>query len=89
LHIVLGFVEGKDLSNILSLFPKDATYYFCKPSISRGIEADYLMKKAIDYDLSGAVYSTVKEAYVNAKNTAKKEDMIYIGGSTFVVAEIL
>ena len=89
LHIVLGFVNDKDLTEILPLFPKSATYYFCKPNIPRGLEAATLKEKAKDYNLTGAVYTSVSDAYKTALANADASDFIYIGGSTFVVAEIL
>jgi dihydrofolate synthase/folylpolyglutamate synthase len=89
LHIVLGVVEDKNLDAILPLFPKDAIYYFCKPNILRGLSVDELQKQALKYNLRGESYSTVSEAYKNAMSAAKSKDLIYIGGSTFVVAEVL
>lgn len=89
LHIVLGFVKEKDLDSVLSLFPEKAQYYFCKPDIVRGLEASLLQKKALDFKLKGAIYASVKEAYDAAKVNASASDFIYIGGSTFVVAEVL
>jgi dihydrofolate synthase/folylpolyglutamate synthase len=89
LHIVLGVVNDKDLDEILPLFPKNAFYYFCKPNIPRGLEASILEKKATTFGLKGEVYNSVTDAYQKAKQNAAKSDLIYIGGSTFVVAEIL
>lgn len=89
LHIVLGIVNDKDLTEMLPLFPKSATYYFCKPNIPRGLEAATLKEKAKDYNLTGAVYTSVSDAYKTALANADASDFIYIGGSTFVVAEIL
>ncbi len=89
LHIVLGLVNDKDLDEILPLFPKKAKYYFCKPNISRGLETTILLEKATEYGLMGQVYNSTSEAYEKALASAAKTDFIYIGGSTFVVAEIL
>ena len=89
LHIILGVVNDKDLDEILPLFPKNALYYFCKPNIPRGLEASILEKKAIIFGLKGEVYNSVTAAYQKAKQNAAKSDLIFIGGSTFVVAEIL
>lgn len=89
LRIVLGVVNDKDLSEILPLFPKDAYYYFCKPNISRGLDAKLLQEKAQQYRLEGKIYSSVSTAYKRALDDSDKDDFIYIGGSTFVVAEIL
>ena len=89
LHIVLGVVNDKDLDAILPLFPKTATYYFCKPAISRGLDATDLQQKAAVFELNGRVYNSVSEAYQAAMKSAVATDFIYIGGSTFVVAEIV
>ena len=89
LHIVLGVVNDKDLDKILPLFPKKAIYYFCKPNLPRGLEATILKQKAETFNLQGEVYNSVSDAYKQAKENALKSDFIYIGGSTFVVAEIL
>lgn len=89
LHIVLGVVNDKDLTEILPLFPKEAIYYFCKPNIPRGLDAQILQEKAQKFNLKGEVYNSVSESYKNAAQNASKADFIYIGGSTFVVAEIL
>ncbi|HSD08555.1 folylpolyglutamate synthase/dihydrofolate synthase family protein [Flavobacterium sp.] len=88
LHIVLGVVNDKELSEVLPLFPKNATYYFCKPNIPRGLDASNLQEKAFSFFLKGETYNSVIEAYAEAKNNATKKDFIYIGGSTFVVAEL-
>ncbi len=89
LHIVMGVVNDKDLAEILPLFPKVATYYFCKPDIPRGLNANILREKALDYSLHGNAFHSVSDAYNAAKKNSTKSDLIFIGGSTFVVAEIL
>ena len=89
LHIVLGVVNDKKLEDILILLPKNAQYYFCKPNIPRGLEANVLEEKALQFGLKGAIYNSVSEAYENSRKNAVAEDFIYVGGSTFVVAEIL
>jgi dihydrofolate synthase/folylpolyglutamate synthase len=89
LHIVLGVVNDKDLDEILPLFPKKAIYYFCKPNIPRGLDVLILKQKAATLELKGEVYNSVSEAYQKALKNAEITDFIYIGGSTFVVAEIL
>jgi dihydrofolate synthase/folylpolyglutamate synthase len=89
LHIVLGVVNDKDLDEILPLFSKKAKYYFCKPNIPRGLNADILHQKAKDFQLNGKVYNSVSNAYQEAMKIANENDFIYIGGSTFVVAEVL
>jgi dihydrofolate synthase/folylpolyglutamate synthase len=89
LHIVLGFVNDKDLAEILPLFPKEAIYYFSKPNNLRGLDALILQQKAKDFGLGGKVCISVRNAYEQALQQANSDDVIYIGGSTFVVAEIL
>jgi dihydrofolate synthase/folylpolyglutamate synthase len=89
LHIVLGVVNDKDLEEILPLFPKNAIYYFCKPNIPRGLDAAILSIKATEFNLVGEIYNSVSNAYQSAIKNASSKDLIYIGGSTFVVAEIL
>lgn len=89
LHFVLGVVNDKDLEEILPLFPKEANYYFCKPNILRGLDAVILQQKAADFQLNGKVYNSVSNAYQAALQNANKSDFVYIGGSTFVVAEVL
>jgi len=89
LHIVLGVVNDKDLDEILPLFPKNAIYYFCKPNIPRGLDARILQKKATTFQLKGEVYNSVSSSYAQALQNASNNDFIYLGGSTFVVAEIL
>ncbi len=89
LHIVLGVVNDKNLETILPMFPKDANYYFCRPNIPRGLDADALQEIANKYKLNGAVYTSVNQAYKTAIKNATKSDLIFIGGSTFVVAEVV
>lgn len=89
LHIVLGFVNDKDLESILPLFPKNAKYYFSKPDVPRGLGATDLYYKAKKHSLFGKAFTTLENALKAAKREAKAEDLIYIGGSTFTIAEIL
>lgn len=89
LHIVLGMVSDKKLEEILPLFPKNATYYFCKPDIPRGMEVEGLKKICEQYGLVGRSFGSVKEAYISSLEASVEKDVIYVGGSTFVVAEIL
>ncbi|MEY2702050.1 MAG: Bifunctional protein : Folylpolyglutamate synthase and Dihydrofolate synthase [Bacteroidota bacterium] len=89
LHIVLGVVNDKDLGSILPLFPTDATYYFCKPAIERGLDASVLQSTAATYGLKGKTYTSVKLAKKAAISHSTANDFIYIGGSTFVVAEVI
>lgn len=89
LHIVLGVVNDKDLNSILPLFPKNAIYYFCKPNVPRGLDASLLYVSALEFGLMGEDYMSVEKAYKAALTAATKDDFIYIGGSTFVVAEVV
>ena len=89
LHVVIGFVKDKDISAILPLFPSNATYYFCKPKISRGLDEKILSDRCVRYNLNGETYKSVNKAFKAAKKQASKNDFIYVGGSNFVVAEVL
>ncbi len=89
LHIVMGFVNDKDLSKVLALFPKDATYYFAKANIPRGLEASALQTTAKEFQLIGKSYTSVNKAFAAAHKKAQPEDLIFVGGSIFVVAEVL
>lgn len=89
LHIVFGVVNDKDLNSILDLLPINATYYFCKPNIPRGLNAEDLKSALNKHGLIGDAYNSVNEAYKTALISAKPNDFVFIGGSTFVVAEII
>lgn len=89
LHIVLGMVRDKGQKKILQLFPAEAIYYFAKPNVPRGMDASNLAKLASSLGLTGAIYESVQMALEAAKQQAEKVDLIYVGGSTFVVAEAL
>ena len=89
LHWVFGMVNDKDADSILKLLPRDAIYYFCKANIPRGLDAGELGKRAGDFGLQGEVYPSVREAFVAAKTNAAEDDLVFIGGSTFIVAEVL
>ncbi len=89
LHFVMGMVNDKDVDSVLHILPKDANYYFCKASIPRAMDEHVLAEKAFACHLHGTTYPTVAEAYRAAREAAEEEDMIYIGGSTFVVAEVI
>ncbi len=89
LHIVFGVVNDKNILSMLTLLPKHAIYYFCKADIPRALDADELKKSASLFNLKGEVYSSVTNALKAAQNNAGKEDIVFIGGSTFVVAEII
>ncbi|WP_081211881.1 bifunctional folylpolyglutamate synthase/dihydrofolate synthase [Salegentibacter sediminis] len=89
LHIVLGVVNDKDLESILPLFPTGAQYYFCKPDIPRGLDSEVLAEKAARFNLVGRVFDSVSKAYEVAVDSALDEDLVFVGGSTFTVAEII
>jgi len=82
-------VNDKNIEGALSLFPKDAICYFCKADIPRALDANELAGVARKLGLKGEVYSSVREAYAKALESAESDDFIYIGGSTFVVAEVV
>ena len=89
LHIVIGTVNDKDISKMLSMMPKEAEYYFCKANIPRGLEAAVLQQEAQKFDLKGAVCNSVEHALKTAQEKASPEDMIFVGGSCFTVAEVI
>ncbi|GBF21803.1 MULTISPECIES: bifunctional folylpolyglutamate synthase/dihydrofolate synthase [Arenibacter] len=89
LHLVIGFVKDKNLEQILPLFPKNAHYYFCRPNIQRGLDEVVLKTRAMEFGLEGESYPSVNEALKSALRVAKKSDFVFVGGSTFVVAEIV
>lgn len=89
LHIVFGMVKDKDISKVLSMMPKNATYYFCKPDLERALDADELKNQAKEYRLYGESYLSVMDAKEIAVKSAHLNDLIFIGGSTFVVAEAI
>ncbi len=89
LHIVWGMVSDKDIRPILSLLPKDAIYYFTKANIPRALDEKELEKNAAEFNLTGKTFPEVNVAFSEAKKNAGKEDMIFVGGSTFVVGEVI
>lgn len=89
LHMVIGFVNDKDISHILDLMPHNATYYFTRAEIPRALSADEVKAIALAKGLKGEAYATVAEAYQKAIVSASATDTIFIGGSTFVVADLL
>lgn len=88
-HIVWGMVSDKDAAAIFKLLPKDAIYYWCRPDVPRGKDAQILKTEAAQFALHGDVYHTVSEALATARHVASKGDVIFVGGSVFVVAEAL
>lgn len=89
LWMVIGFVREKELAKILPLLPQEAEYIFTRPSVERGLDAETLRREAALYGLRGTAVPTVGEAYGLALRSASPEDMIFVGGSTFVVADFL
>lgn len=89
LHIVIGMVKDKDISGVLALLPAEAIYYFCQPQLERALPAQELALQAKVQQLHGSVFDTVTAALNAAKENAGKDDLIFIGGSNFVVAEVL
>lgn len=89
LHFVLSVVNDKDIEGILQLLPKEAEYYFCKADIPRGLDAGILAEKANSCGLKGSVYDSVTEAYKSALGNAKDDDLVFVGGSNFTVAEVI
>lgn len=89
LHFVFGVVNDKEIDKILQLLPRHAEYYFCKADIPRGLDATKLAKQAFDYGLRGDVYDSVWNAYQAARNNAAFDDVVFIGGSNFIVAEVV
>ena len=89
LHIVFGVVNDKSIDGILKLLPKKAQYYFCQAQIPRAMHVDLLFTKVQEYQLTGNCFKSVADAFKSARSVAKENDLIFIGGSTFVVAEII
>ena len=89
LHFVIGMVNDKDSGKVLSLLPTNATYYFCRPDIPRGLDAENIKQAAASFGLHGDAYPNVKAALLSAQKSAGKNDLIFVGGSTFVVAEVV
>ena len=89
LHVVWGTVDDKDASEILGLMPVTATYYFCSPDVPRGHDVYKLYKTAVELGLTGKPFDSVSAALKAAKSTAQSDDLIFVGGSTFVVAEVV
>ncbi|WP_187443986.1 bifunctional folylpolyglutamate synthase/dihydrofolate synthase [Sphingobacterium phlebotomi] len=89
LHIIIGVMRDKDISHMLPQLPKEAIYYFCNPAMSRALPADELQDRAILYGLQGEAYPSVDNALASAKKAFQEGDLIFVGGSNFVVAEVL
>lgn len=89
LHMVWGMVKDKDISNILELLPKNATYYFCQAQIPRALDATLLQQQANALGLNGKAYNTVAQALQAAQSAAQNGDLVFVGGSTFIVGEAI
>ena len=89
LHIVLGMVNDKDLSRVLAALPRNATYYFCKADIPRGLDAVQLLNQASAHQLEGQAFGSVAAAFEAARSLASPLDLILVTGSVFVVAELV
>jgi len=89
LHMIIGFVKEKNIDDFLDIFPRDAVYYFTRPDIPRGLDENIVRDKASTYNLKGEAYKSVGEAFHAARSSAGSDDMIFIGGSTYVVADFL
>jgi dihydrofolate synthase/folylpolyglutamate synthase len=89
LHMVIGMVKDKDINGVLSLLPKDAVYYFTQPDLERALPAEELASQAGQHGLKGKTFKIIKEALSHAKAAALPGDLIFVGGSTFVVAEVI
>ena len=89
LHFVIGMVNDKDIDHVLQLLPHHCEYYFCNADIPRGLDAKILADKAFELGLRGKVYDSVRDAYLSAVNDAGIDDVVFIGGSNFIVAEVV
>ncbi|MFP4690644.1 MAG: bifunctional folylpolyglutamate synthase/dihydrofolate synthase [Bacteroidales bacterium] len=89
LRVVFGMVEDKERKEILKMLPRSAVYYFCKPNVIRGLDAKELAMDASSSGLHGNVYPSVQDALASAKEDASPYDLIFVGGSTFVVSEVV
>lgn len=89
LRMLIGFVNDKDVEHIAALFPKDATYYFSQASIPRAMPVECVAEIFGKHGIKGREYKTVEEAYNAIVNESQEDDLIYIGGSTFIVADLL
>ncbi len=89
LHIVWGMMADKDVEGILGLLPRDAIYYFCSPRVPRALDSKIILDKAKKLNLNGKAYKSVRRALYEAKMHANSKDLIFVGGSAFVVAEAM
>lgn len=89
LHIVIGMVNDKDINGVVSLLPENAEYYFTQASVKRALSAEKMKEKGLNHNLHGNAYPCVKEALKAAKDSAGSDDLIFVGGSTFIVADLM
>ena len=89
MHIVFGMVDDKDVDNVMKLLPTNASYYFTKADNHRAISEHVLLEKGLQNGLSSSAFDTVEEAYRTAFDTASTDDFIFVGGSSYVVADFL
>jgi dihydrofolate synthase/folylpolyglutamate synthase len=89
LHMIIGMVKDKDVSKVLSLMPNEATYYFTKANLPRALDEKELQAIAITNNLKGSTFIDVESAIQYAIQNSDKDDLIFIGASTFIVAEAL
>ncbi|MBR5083181.1 MAG: bifunctional folylpolyglutamate synthase/dihydrofolate synthase, partial [Prevotella sp.] len=89
MHILFGMVDDKDVEGVMNLLPKNATYYFTKASTKRAISENILKLYAQQFGLQGECYSNVVSAYEAITNNANENDFVFIGGSSYVVADFL
>lgn len=89
LRMVFGMVNDKDITTILQMLPKDAVYYFCNASVKRALASDAIMQQAAQFGLDGRSCGSVADAYETAQADASSEDVVFVGGSSFVVADLL
>lgn len=89
IHMILGFLNNKDVDEIVKYFPKKANYYFCEPKNSRALKIDELKSKLSDYPFKAFFNAEIEECYKKAKNNASTKDLIFIGGSNFTVSDLL
>ena len=89
MHIIFGMVDDKDVDNVMKLLPTNANYYFTKADNKRAISEHILLEKGIQNGLNCSAFDTVEEAYRSASDTASADDFIFVGGSSYVVADFL
>lgn len=89
LRMVFGMVSDKDITTVLQMLPKDAVYYFCNASVKRALSSDQIAAQALSYGLNGNAWGSVADAYQKARSEAAPDDVIFVGGSSFVVADLL